>query len=91
MVKEEEGVMGQAFKTDVIMDLNYQETGKFDTNFETEYWASYYQIETERLHIEIWSFNRWTLNWFASLTSIPLMDVASGTQEREIHMVNLTD
>jgi hypothetical protein len=37
MVKEEEGVMGQAFKTDVIMDLNYQETGKFDTNFETEY------------------------------------------------------
>ena len=91
IAKEEKGDMGMVFKSNVIKNLNSNDSGLFTTHISTEFRATYYEIMRNRLHFEIWTWNNWGLNRFLAIKSIPLLDVVTGSINREIYLVKQKD
>jgi hypothetical protein len=86
IAKEEKGEMGSVFKSNVIKDLNDKEGGLYTTHISTEFRATYYEIMRNRLHFEIWTWNKWGLNKFLAIKSLALHDVVTGSINRELYM-----
>jgi hypothetical protein len=50
------------------------------------YDASYFQLEQERLHIEVWDSEQYQLNKFLAYNSIPLIDIIDGPMQQTIQV-----
>jgi hypothetical protein len=50
----------------------------------TVYTASFFQMETERLHVEVWDSEGFYLNQFLSYNSIPLLDIVDGPMQHTV-------
>lgn len=83
-VRDEVGDMGAVFKTNVISNLNERESQDFTTHIYTEYRCTYYEVMRNRLHFEIWTWNKWLLNRFMAIKSIPLIEVCNGSINKDI-------
>lgn len=73
-----QGHMGIVHTTDVTKFVEGNEYRLYDNVITTIYAASYFQLETERLHVEIWDSENFYLNQFMSYNSIPLIDIVDG-------------
>ena len=73
-----QGDLGIVHSTDVINFVEGSEFRLFDNVIQTIYMASYFQLESERLHIEVWDKEGFYLNKFLAYNSIPLMDIVDG-------------
>lgn len=85
VVKEEKGNMGLVFKSNVIKNMGHNESETFTTHIVTEFRTTYYEIIRNRLHFEIWTWNNWGLNKFLAIKSIRLLDVVTGSINRELY------
>lgn len=83
--------MGIVHTTEVIKFVEGNDYRLFDTTIETIYYASYFQLETERLHLEIWDMENFFLNQFMSYNSIPLIDIVDGPMQQTVKMYPYTD
>ena len=43
-----------------------------------------FQLESERLHVEVWDNENWCLNAWTAYNSIPFVDIVDGKMEHEI-------
>jgi len=62
--------------------LRFLEAGQsrlFKTVIDTEFRASYFQLQEQRLHIEVWDKENFWLNRFLGYMSIPLIDIVNGS------------
>lgn len=50
------------------------------------YTASYFQLESERLHIELWDSEGFYLNNFMAYNSIPLIDIVDGPMGHTVQL-----
>ena len=48
------------------------------------YQASFFQLESERLHVEVYGKNGFYLNDFLSYNSIPLADIVDGPMQHTV-------
>lgn len=59
---------------------------------DTRYYASYFQLEQERLHIELWDAQPiWKLNEFKAYCSVPLIDIVDGPLMQTVKCQEYTD
>lgn len=63
----------------------------FEREITTVYTASYFQLETERLHIEVWDMENFYLNRFMAYNSIPLADIVDGPMQHTVQCFPITD
>jgi hypothetical protein len=73
-----QGKLGIIHCTDVVKFLEGSQSRLFTREIITVYTSSYFQLETERLHVEVWDSERFYLNKFLSYNSIPLSDIVDG-------------
>ncbi|EGR30333.1 hypothetical protein IMG5_134820 [Ichthyophthirius multifiliis] len=66
------------FYTEVVKNLQRDETRYLDKCKETEIHASYNMLKTTYLEIEVWEYNRWSLNCFLGKCRTLLEDIAKG-------------
>ena len=57
----------------------------------TEARASYFRLMQERLHIELWDKETFSLNRFIGYFSIPLVDIANGSFRQEVQIQESID
>ena len=76
------GKIGVMHNTDVIKFLEPGQS-KFCRRrpIETIYEASYFQLEQERLHIQVWDLENYKLNRFIAYNSIPLSEIVDGPMQ----------
>ena len=70
--------------TDVISFLEGSQSRLFTKDIRTVYEASFFQLESERLHVEVWNRQGFYCNEFLSYNSIPLMDIVDGPMQHTI-------
>ena len=70
--------MGIVHTTELIKFVEGNEYRLFDSTIETVYFASYFQLETERLHLEVWDSESFYLNQFVAYNSLALTDIVDG-------------
>jgi len=73
-----QGELGIIHMTDVAKFLEGNQSRIFEREINTVYTASYFKLESERLHIEIWDSEGFFLNQFMSYNTIPLIDIVDG-------------
>lgn len=88
-VRSDVGDLGLVFKSNVIKNVNDNESEEFVTHIDTEARSTYYEIMRNRLHFEVWTWNNWELNKFLAIKSIPLLDIVSGSINRDLHFVKV--
>ena len=90
-VRSDVGNLGLVFKSNVIKNINDNESDEFATHIDTEVRSTYYEIMRNRLHFEIWTWNNWELNKFLAIKSLPLLDIVSGSINRHLHFRKVDD
>jgi len=65
--------------TDVAKFLEGNQSRIYEREINTVYIASYFKLESERLHVEVWDSEGFFLNKFMSYNSLPLIDIVDGT------------
>lgn len=76
-----QGEMGIVHTTDVAKFVEGNDYRLYDNLIETIYQASYFQLERERLHVEVWDAEGFFLNQFLSYNSMPLIDIIDGPMQ----------
>ena len=76
-----QGQLGIIHMTDVANFLEGGQAQLFDRVIETNYTASYFQLETERLHVEVWDAEGFYMNKFMAYNSIPLIEIIDGPMQ----------
>ena len=71
--------MGIMHTTDVVKFLEPGQSRFYQRNIKTIYSASYFQLEQERLHIQVWDLQSYALNSFIAYNSLPLIDIVDGS------------
>ena len=79
-----QGDLGIIHSTDVIKFLEGNQSAFFEKEILTVYTASYFQLESERLHVEVWDSENFYLNEFMSYNSIPLVDIIDGPMQHTV-------
>jgi hypothetical protein len=79
-----QGELGLVHMTNWIKFLESGERKLFSREIRTIYEASFFQLETERLHVEVWDREEWNCNRFLSYASIPLIDIVDGPMNHSI-------
>jgi hypothetical protein len=79
-----QGELGIVHTTDVIKFLEGGNARFFTKQIQTVYTASYFQLESERLHIELWDSEGFYLNQFMAYNSIPLIDIVDGPMQHTV-------
>jgi len=81
-----QGTLGIVHMTDVAKFLEPNDSRLFDRVIETIYTASYFQLETQRLHMEVWNTESHFLNAFKAYNTIPLIDIVDGPMQHQVQM-----
>lgn len=79
-----QGELGIIHMTDVAKFLEGNQSRIFEREINTVYTASYFKLESERLHIEIWDSEGFFLNQFMSYNTIPLIDIVDGPMQHTV-------
>lgn len=53
--------------------------------------SSYFQLESERLHVELWDKQGFYLNTFLAYNSIPLIDIVDGPMQINVKLYAYTE
>lgn len=77
--------------TDVANFLEGGQAQLFERVIETNYTASYFQLETERLHVEVWDAEGFYMNKWMAYNSIPLIDIIDGPMQHTIELFPYND
>lgn len=75
------GKSGTQQITDVLVNMESNETKIFKKQLRCEIYESYFQLMEEYFHIEVWDKASWTLNQFVGYESILLHDIANGVSK----------
>ena len=59
-----------------------------DGYIKTTYYASMFQLETERLHLAVWDNEGFYLNAWTAYNSIPMVDIIDGKMEHTVNCYN---
>jgi hypothetical protein len=86
-----QGELGIVHLTDVTKFVEGSEYRLYENTIETIYMASYFQLESERLHIEVWDKEKFYLNQFLSYNSIPLIDIVDGPMQFPVKLFSYTE
>ena len=79
-----QGKLGIIHMTDVAKFLEGGQSQIFEREIFTNYTSSYFQLETERLHVEVWDSEGFYLNKFLCYNSLPLCDIVDGPMQHTI-------
>ena len=79
-----QGDLGIVHTTDVANFLEGGQSTIYERTISTVYVASLFQLETERLHCEVWDSEGFYLNQFMSYNSIPLIDIVDGPMQHTV-------
>lgn len=58
----------------------------FEREIETIYEATFFDLESSRLHIELWDLEGFYLNQFIAYNSIPLVEIIDGPLQHQVEM-----
>ena len=86
-----QGELGIVHCTDVAKFVEGSAVHLYENTIETVYMASHFQLESERLHIEVWDKERFYLNEFLSYNSIPLIDIVDGPMQFPVKLYTYTE
>lgn len=64
--------------TECLRNVEHNSNGLFQHNQMTEITASYFMLEEQHLHIEVWVVNKLYFNTYIGYESLRLMDIATG-------------
>ena len=70
--------------TDVLHKLENDSDGLFQHNQMSEIVASYFMLEEQHLHIEVWEANKLYFNTYIGYESLRLYDIATGSVTQEV-------
>lgn len=86
-----QGELGIIHMTDVANFLEGGQAQLFERVIETNYTATYFQLETERLHVEVWDAEGFYMNKWMAYNSIPLIDIIDGPMQHTIELFPYND
>jgi C2 domain len=72
------GNLGYTKKTEVLENIEDKELRLYDTRIRCEYNGSYFDIQEESLRIDVWDYQKWTLNEFLGRVEVPLIEIIQG-------------
>ena len=76
--------MGIIHITDQLSFIEGGQSDIFTYEVDTIYTASLFQLECERLHIEVWDTETFYFNKFMSYNTIPLVDIVDGPMSHTV-------
>ena len=77
--------------TDVVNFVEANEGRMFPSVIQTIYMASNFQLESERLHVELYDEQSFYLNKFLAYNSIPLIDIVDGPMQIPLKLSEYTE